>query len=125
MSTHDGNCEGIHCKCFARKLRTVQFGNVEAPSERLMEQRLDRDLPAYRRLRNQGLQPKMTRGCAELEQRANTQFEIDHHKLVASDLWRKAGPAVEDITTMVREGMAQARDAEYTLDDVKRWKEAK
>ena len=45
------------------------------------EDRLARDLPAYKRLRAEGLQPAGTKGAAELEKRANSKWEIETGKL--------------------------------------------
>lgn len=116
MSSHDGECEGGDCKCFKRKLQSVQFANVMPPPERLWDKRLEKDLPAYDRMRRQGLQPPSTKGAAELEQRANTQLEVGLGKLIDPSLLRKHG-------NEIAEGMAMARDSEYTLRDVKEWRE--
>lgn len=115
--THDEQCEGYNCKCFKRKLQTVQFGNVTPPPDRLVEQRMEKDLPAYARLRANGLQPKTTRGCAELEGRANTQFEIEMSKLVDPPLMKRYG-------NVIAESMQACRDLEFTTADVKEWKNA-
>jgi hypothetical protein len=40
------------------------------------EKAMSKDLPAYKRLRKQGYQPKSTFGAADLEARATTEFEI-------------------------------------------------
>lgn len=116
MSKHDEHCEGDDCRCFARKLRTIQFTAVEPPAERLIEQRMSKDLPAYARLRAQGLQPRTTKNCAELEKRAESQLEIELGKLIDPPLLRKHGGEIA-------EGMAQAKDAGYTTSDVKQWKQ--
>ena len=113
--THDELCEQADCKCFARKLRSIQFSNVMPPPERIVEQRQNRDLPAYARLRAQGLQPLSTRNCAELEGRAGSQLEIEMGKLIDPPLLRRH-------RNEIAEGMAMARDAGYTTGDVKQWK---
>lgn len=118
--THYGQHEG---DCFGCKLVSVQFGNVEAPPERLIEAQRAKDLPAYQSLRHQGLQPKATKGCHELATHAHTQFEIDMHGLVEPTLWKKTGSAVTDTMQMVREGMRDARDMGVTTQDVKQWKD--
>jgi hypothetical protein len=40
------------------------------------------DMPAYKRLRQQGLQPRDIDGCAELEARAETVREIEAGQLL-------------------------------------------
>lgn len=102
--------------CFGCKLHSIQFGNVEAPTERIIEKRMDRDLPAYSRLRAQGLQPRTTKGCAELETRAHSQLEIEMGKLIDPPLLRRHG-------NEIAEGMAMARDSGFTTSDVKDWKD--
>lgn len=105
MSTHDHLCEGPQCRCFARKLRTVQFGGPKAPQSR-MEDRWDRDMPAYQRLRNSGLQPPKIDGCYQLEQRAHSQLEIEMGHLID-----------RSIMPQVTEGMQIAKELEWTPKD--------
>lgn len=50
--------------------RTIEIDNTE--------KQWDQDLPAYKRMRNAGLQPPSTRGAAALEERVGDQFDIDH-----------------------------------------------
>lgn len=101
--------------CYGCKLRSIQFGNVEAPAERVMEQRMERDLPAYRRLRANGLQPKTTKNCAELETRAHSQREIEIGGLVEPKLLRQ-------YESRISEGMAASRDLGFSTSDVAGWK---
>lgn len=103
--------------CFRCKLVSIQFGNVEAPAERVIEKRMERDLPAYARLRAQGLQPRATKDCAELEGRAHSQLEIEMGKLIDPPLLKKH-------RNEIAEGMAMARDSGFTTSDVKQWKQA-
>lgn len=104
--------------CFRCKLVSIQFSNVEPPTERLIEQRMEKDLPAYAALRKQGLQPPRTKHAAELATRANSQLEIEMGKLIAPDLLRQH-------EGQISEGMAMARDAGYTTTDVAGWKKAR
>jgi hypothetical protein len=94
---------------------SIQFSNVEPPVERIIEKKMDADLPAYARLRAQGLQPPTTRNSAELEKRANTQMEVEMGKLIAPDLLRRH-------QSQITEGMSMARDAGYGIDDIRGWK---
>lgn len=114
---------GQHDDCFACKLSSIQFGNVEPPPQRLIEHQRDKDLPAYKRLRDQGLQPKKTVGCYELEARAHSQFEIDHHGLVEPGLWGKTKNQIAETVQAVREGMRTAQEMGVTPQDVKQWKD--
>lgn len=63
--------------CFKHKLRSIQFSGRGKSPQTQMESQWNRDRPAYQRLRAQGLQPKSVKGSAELEQRANSQVEIE------------------------------------------------
>lgn len=45
------------------------------------EGRWDKDMPAYKRLRDNGLQPKSIDGCAELETRATTKTEVERGRV--------------------------------------------
>jgi hypothetical protein len=95
---------------------SIQFSNVEPPVERIIEKKMDADLPAYARLRANGLQPPTTRNSAELEKRANTQMEVEMGKLIAPDLLRRH-------QSQITEGMAMARDSGYGIDDIRQWKQ--
>jgi len=50
--------------------------DVLAANER--ERRWADDLPAYKRLRREGLRPKSTDGAAFMERHANTRIELEH-----------------------------------------------
>lgn len=109
--------------CFRCKLVSIQFGNVEPPPQRAIESQRERDLPAYQRLRQQGLQPKATKGCHELESRAHSQFEIDMHKLVDKGLWGKTKNQIEETQHAVQEGMRHAKDQGIGVEQIKEWKD--
>lgn len=47
------------------------------------EKRWDRDMPAYKRLREEGLQPKSIDGAGDLETRANDKLEIEGGAVIA------------------------------------------
>lgn len=112
-------------ECFGCKLSSIQFGNVEAPPQRAVEARLERDLPAYRRLRQQGLQPKATRGAAELETRAESQWEIEHGRIVAPAVQSQMFSAMADAQHAVQEGEARAKSEGYDMNDIREWKKKK
>lgn len=62
--------------CFSCKITSVQTGNVFMPQAGVAEGQWEKDLPAYKRLRDQGYQPKTTSGSAHLEAHATTEYEI-------------------------------------------------
>ncbi len=99
--------------CFYHKLRTIQFAGTARSPQSLMEARWERDMPAYRRLRDNGLQPPHIDGCAQLETRASSQLEIEMGHLISPS-----------VLPQVAEGMAMSRDLDWrpqdSVDDRKR-----
>jgi hypothetical protein len=69
--------------CFMCKVSTVQLSagaansNPEYHANENREKRWNRDMPAYKRLRDQGYQPAHIDGSADLERDATTRFEIE------------------------------------------------
>lgn len=101
--THETFVEG----CFACKLRTVAIAPSTMPSRnpraaqvKATEQRWEDDMPAYRRLRANGIQPRGIDGCAELEAKAADRFEVETGHVFKTREERQK----------VREGMAQAAE---------------
>lgn len=92
--------------CWACKVASVQFNtSAGAASVTQMEKRWDRDMPAYKRLRNEGLQPKSVDGAGDLETRANERFEIEMgHLFSTADDRKKA-----------KDGMAMAKEMSLGL----------
>lgn len=99
MSEHHGQHDD---GCFTCKLRTVHFAGQRSPQS-TMEDRWQRDMPAYQRLRHNGLQPPKIDGCYQLEQRAHSQMEIEMGHLIDPK-----------IMPQVSEGMAIAKELEWT-----------
>lgn len=73
---------GVHPEfiegCFACKVSTVFVGS---PSETVREttamaSRWEKDMPAYKRLRSEGHQPRMIDGCDQLEATAKDRLTI-------------------------------------------------
>ena len=71
---------------FQEKLKSIRFGSVpggtrsqQARTDQIntTEKEWDDDMPAYKRLRADGMQPKSSAGAAQFEQRANTKWEIE------------------------------------------------
>lgn len=85
---HPGFVDG----CDACRYRTIALGHNStttggraAEGEKALEQRWERDRPAYKRLRQEGLQPKTIRGSADIEARAETRLEVETgHLMTAS-----------------------------------------
>lgn len=84
------NVEG----CFGCKVAGISFGHNSTTSRgarvesiNQTEKNWNKDLPAYKRLRENGLQPKSVDGAAELEKRATTAAQVESRpnfeKLVA------------------------------------------
>ena len=70
--------------CFGCRVANVQVGSnstttrgsiVEATNQR--EKRWNKDMPAYKRLRKQGLQPKKIEGSSLLEKHATERWQIE------------------------------------------------
>lgn len=93
IKTHDGS----HGEdCFGCRIQTVSFAASAMPSRkpdavgaRQTEARMARDLPAYKRLKDQGLQPAATKGAAELEKRANSNWEIETGRVIPDERFTK------------------------------------
>lgn len=89
MSVEHNKCADPDC--FQCKLLHISFGSgtsptrnkgAEAESVDAREKRWQKDMPAYKRLRQQGLQPKTIDGAARLEAEAETRFEVESGQLL-------------------------------------------
>ena len=101
---HPQSVEG----CYACRLLTVnvspsatptRFAGSESARINATEKQWDKDMPAYRRLRKNGLQPRSIDGAATLEQRATDRFEVEQGHLYS-----------EADKPMIREGLQIARE---------------
>lgn len=70
--------------CFACKALSVGVSAQATPTRRpdvveidAREARWQRDMPAYKALRADGLQPRQIDGCAELQATARTEAEVE------------------------------------------------
>lgn len=70
--------------CFACRVSGVRMGmnttttrgqNVESINR--TERNWQKDMPAYKRLRKEGLQPKSIDGAAEVEKKAESRFQVE------------------------------------------------
>lgn len=98
--------------CFYHKLHTIQFAGGKRSPQSKMESEWDKDMPAYQRLRRNGLQPKQINGCAEIEKTANSQLEVEMGD-VLKPLVAESGQTLRQVLPKVAEGMAMARDMEW------------
>lgn len=80
QSKHPEPVEG----CFGCKLATINMSGTAMPTRRPMVQRYDatekqwqKDIPAYRALRGNGLQPRGIDGAHELMMRAETREQVE------------------------------------------------
>lgn len=64
------------CNSPAEHYRSISMTPRVHPVE-LTERQWDKDMPAYKRLRADGLQPRDIDGCARLEAKAETTREIE------------------------------------------------
>ena len=97
--------EGTGC------IRSISFAPTAMPNRYpnavatvAKDKQWDADMPAYRRLRHNGVQPPRIDDCAALEAHAEDQFEVEMGKLVP-----------EKIRPQVKEGMAIVKE----MDDAK------
>lgn len=69
--------------CFGCKIQTISVAasamptRSEAASIEKNTEIMHKDVAAYKRLRKDGVQPKSTKGAAELEKRAGSKWEIE------------------------------------------------
>jgi hypothetical protein len=79
-------------KAFAEKVRSLSFSTGAANSKgdnRGAERRLGRDMDAYKRLRDDGLQPPGIRGSGDLEARAQSSVEVETGEFAKTDRQRR------------------------------------
>lgn len=69
--------------CFGCRIANVRVapnhtttGGERAAQINATEARWQKDMPAYKRLRQDGLQPKGIDGCAEIEKKAETENQV-------------------------------------------------
>ena len=78
--------------CFGCKVASISIPASAMPTRKgstgdqvAHEKRLERDLPAYARLRKEGLQPKSTVGAGDIEAGARSRFEVESGRLISDD----------------------------------------
>lgn len=78
---------------FGEKARSVSF-QVKGNRPRRVEQSLERDMAAYKRLRADGLQPGNVLGAADLEARATAGFEVETGHIISDDATRREAAGI-------------------------------
>jgi hypothetical protein len=63
---------------------------------------MHKDVEAYRRLRKDGVQPKSTKGAAELEKRAGSKWEIESGQNLGGNA--KLGAKLDSIQSSISKG---------------------
>lgn len=90
-------------------IRDVSFSAAATPTRRATavagvakDRRWDADMPAYKRLRKNGVQPRQIDGSAALETRASDQFEVELGTIVP-----------KEAKSRVQEGLAISREIDW------------
>jgi hypothetical protein len=80
-------CSRGCCESQLEHYRSIRLSATATPSRKgplvtklSSDKGFEKDRPAYKRLRDQGLQPRQIDGCAEIEQRAETRVEVENMK---------------------------------------------
>lgn len=77
---------GHKCDCpsYGAHLRSISFApsampsrHADASAAKQVSKEWEKDLPAYKRLVESGLQPRSTKGTHRLEQQADTKAEVE------------------------------------------------
>ena len=88
-------------------VRSIGFGVGTMPTRHpgsqaveAREKRWEKDMPAYKRMRQQGLQPKTIDGAAHIEAKAETRFEVESGQVLPGQAKKieTAVNAIESIT---------------------------
>lgn len=89
-------CSRGCCSSFAEHVRSVAFAPSTMPNrhpnaveKNRMEARWERDMPAFKRLCESGVEPTTTEGCADMEARAETRVEVEQNQVIEDRATRK------------------------------------
>jgi hypothetical protein len=93
--------------CFGCKALSISYQGAPPSAQTVMESHWNLDMPAYHRLRMQGLQPKAIDGCAALERHASDQMEVEMGHLFKPGELASARAGME-IAKEIRETAAEA-----------------
>jgi hypothetical protein len=109
-----GHCfkcrEGTGC------IRAVSFAPTAMPNRHpqavegvAKDKQWDKDMPAYQRIRRNGVQPRRIDDAAQLETRANDQFEIEMATIVPKNM-----------KSRVQEGLNICKELELKPQDIQK-----
>ena len=94
------SCSRGCCATQAEHYRSIAFSAYATPTRRPAavgveetERRWHKDMPAYKALVEQGVQPKRIDGCHELAQRAEIRQEVEAG-VIATDKQRKTAQSI-------------------------------
>lgn len=84
MACRRGCCptQGAHYRSITVAASATPTRKVEVSRIDAKERQWERDMPAYKRLRKEGLQPKSIDGSAKFEQRAESKAEVESGTLL-------------------------------------------
>lgn len=90
------SCARGCCVTQGEHYRSLTFGGTSAQARAAdrFEAALDKDRPAYKRLRDQGLQPRSVKGAAEIEARASSKFEVESGRVLPPKVAKRVDSAV-------------------------------
>lgn len=85
MIKHQEDHPGLDVEgCFACKVAGISFGanasttrGAQVVETNKIEKGWNKDMPAYKRLRAEGLQPKRIDGAAEVEKKAKESWQVE------------------------------------------------
>lgn len=84
----------------------LSIGVMKKTAPTRTESQWDKDMPAYKRLRQDGTQPRSIDGCAELETRASTRLEIEQGHVFDDKKQLQEAQAAMRIAEDIRLGLA-------------------
>lgn len=79
------SCTRGCCASHAEHYGSLVMGTAQSDGTRF-ETMLDKDRPAYKRMRDEGLQPKSVRGAARIEANASSVFEVETGRILPQRL---------------------------------------
>ena len=107
FDAHEGQHQGCPT-CFTIKIRSLQFQGIGAGDRRSTEKTRGADMDAYKRLRMAGVQPQHVFGSSEVEKRAGSQFEAEHHLIMSPDVRKEFTSRLADSEAMLKESSSCA-----------------
>jgi len=98
------------CKsdCFGCKIQSISMAasametRYEAAKVEKATAIMHKDVEAYKRLRKDGVQPKSTKGAAELEKRAGSKWEIESGQNLGGNA--KLGAKLDSVQASINKG---------------------